>query len=70
MLTTRLGDKIDRVRGGAAPLAPSWRPTQQPLTSGRDPWVRRLIIGGLAVLGLTLVLFIIYAIVLHSGITG
>ena len=70
MLASRLGDKIDRVRGGAAPLAPSWRPTQQPLTSGRDPWVRRLIIGGLAVLGLTLVLFIVYAIVLHSGITG
>ena len=69
MLAARLGEKIDRARGGASPLAPAWRPLQQPLTTGRDPMVKRLLTAGIVVLGLTLVLYVVYAIVLHSGVS-
>jgi len=69
-LVARLGDKIDRARGGPAPLAPAWRPSTDALARRRDPWARRLMLGGAVALGLTMVLFITYAIVLRAGASG
>jgi type VI secretion system protein ImpK len=68
--TTRA--RIDRIRGGAsalAELAPDWRlPAGEAVVHGRDAWTRRLlyIAGGAFAFAVTL--FILYTLVLRSGI--
>jgi type VI protein secretion system component VasF len=63
-------DKIRRIRKTTSDLSPRWRiPPEAVQVSGKDPMLRRFLIGAVACLVLTLVLFTIYKIVLRSGIS-
>jgi type VI secretion system protein ImpK len=42
--TSRVGDRIGRLRGVPGDLAPSWRPGNDAV-AGRDPWIRPLAVG-------------------------
>jgi type VI secretion system protein ImpK len=61
-------EKILRIRGGRSELSPAWRPPQEVIPTTRDPWVRRLVIITLCTLGVALVLFVVFKIVLHTGV--
>jgi len=65
--------KIERIRGGAftaAELAPDWRlPANEQLARGRDRWSRRLLVIAGAALGVTIALFLLYQLLLRSGIS-
>ena len=66
--TSRLREQLTRMRGGLPPLAPDWAiPTGEVVTRTSDPWLRRLLFAGAATLGVALVLYIIYLIILRSG---
>jgi len=64
--------KIARIRGGApntGELAPDWKvPATEQLKRGRDPVAKRLTIIAAAALGITIVLFLLYLLLLRSGI--
>lgn len=61
-------DKIRRIRGNMGPLSPAWALPNETLRSGADPLVRKLTIAAIACAGLMVVLFVIYKIVLGSGV--
>ena len=61
------GDKIRRIRGHFGPLSPAWVPPPEAARSGKDPWVRKLAIGAIVCAALTILLFVVYALVLNSG---
>lgn len=61
-------DKIRRIRGGQGPLSPAWALPNEALPSGSDPLVRKLGIAAIACAGLMVLLFVIYKIVLGSGV--
>lgn len=64
-------DKIRRIRGGASDLSPAWMlPSEPPRAIGVDPWVRRLTIAAGSCFALTLVLFVIFKLVLGSGVSS
>jgi type VI secretion system protein ImpK len=66
--TSRLRDLLTRMRGGTPPMAPDWAiPSGEVVTQTRDPWLRRLLFAGAGTLGIALVLYLIYFIVLRSG---
>lgn len=60
---------IRSVRGEIA-LSTSWRPVDESIQRARDPWLRRL--GVLAVVGLVTAttLFVVYSVLLRSGLAG
>ena len=64
--------KIARIRSGSpgvAELSPDWRlPGVEQLTRGRDIWTRRLTMAAAGALGLALVLFVLYHLLLRSGL--
>ncbi len=62
-------EKIRRIRGARGELAPAWRPPQEAIPTPRDAWVRRLAIIAGATLAVAIVLFAIFAVSLHGGIT-
>ncbi len=62
-------EKILRIRGGQGELAPAWRPRDDAIPQRRDPWVRRLAIAAVALWALALVLFVVYELALHGGLT-
>jgi len=60
--------KLRRIRGPFNGLAPSWKLPGDVVQRAGDPWVRKLgIIAGVAA-GLMVVMFIIYKLVLSSGV--
>jgi type VI secretion system protein ImpK len=65
--------KIERIRGAAAgvgEMAPDWRlPSSEQVSHGRDVWARRLTFAAAGVLAVTLALFVLYKLLLRSGIT-
>jgi type VI secretion system protein ImpK len=64
-------DKIRRIRGGAGDLSPAWiLPADPPRAAGTDPWVKRLTIAAGSCLVLALVLFVIFKVVLGSGVSS
>jgi type VI secretion system protein ImpK len=64
-------DKIRRIRGGAGDLSPGWfLPADPPRAAGTDPWVKRLTIAAGSCCVLTLVLFVIFKVVLGSGVSS
>lgn len=64
-------DKIRRIRGGTGDLSPAWAlPAEPPRAAGADPWVKRLTIAACACLAFTLVLFVIFKLVLGSGVSS
>lgn len=62
--------KIRRIRGTGPGLSPSWMlPKENLQFASVDVWVKRLMIGSGALVGLTLLLFAIYKLTLSSGIS-
>ena len=43
-VASRLGERVSRIRGGPGDLTPAWRPPNDAVV-GRDPWLRRLVLG-------------------------
>ncbi|HEY2377824.1 MAG TPA: DotU family type IV/VI secretion system protein [Gemmatimonadaceae bacterium] len=67
VLAGQLSEKIDRVHGGVGELSPEWRPSSTEIGQPRDVWVPRLIATAAAAGVLALVLYVGFAISLHSG---
>ncbi len=65
-VTTRVGERINRLRGAPGDLAPSWRPPDDGVVE-RDPWLRRLTIGAIASAVLAVVLWGTYAFLLQGA---
>ncbi len=63
-----VAEKIRRIRGGFAGLAPAWAVPQESLAPPKDFWTRRLFYAALGCLVLTLLLFIIYKLSLSAGV--
>jgi type VI secretion system protein ImpK len=61
-------EKIRRIRGRMGPLSPSWALPDEKPRSGSDPLVRKLSILAIACASLMVLLFVIYKIVLGSGV--
>ncbi len=62
------GEKIRRIRGPFGPLSPNWAPPPEKATMAADPWVRKLGIIAAISAGLMIFLFIVYKLVLGSGV--
>jgi type VI secretion system protein ImpK len=62
------GEKIRRIRGPFGGLSPNWAPPPEKAKPAADPWVRKLGITAAVCAGLMVLLFIIYKIVLDSGV--
>jgi type VI secretion system protein ImpK len=68
-LARAVGEKISRIRGGQGDLAPQWAaPSGEVLSSLRDPWNRILGLAAACTFAVALVLFIIFKLVLRSGV--
>jgi type VI secretion system protein ImpK len=65
-VTTRVGERINRLRGAPGDLAPAWRPPDDGVVE-RDPWLRRLTIGAIASAVLAVVLWGTYAFLLQGA---
>lgn len=67
VLAAQVSDKIERVHGGVGELSPHWRPSTTEIVQPKDRWFPRLVAGAAAVVVLALVLYVGFAISLHSG---
>jgi type VI secretion system protein ImpK len=64
-------DKIRRIRQPRGEIAPYWRLPPQPFTQGsRDPWVKRMMWIATGSVGVALLAFFLYLIVLRSGLSS
>ena len=63
-------DKIRRVRGGMGPLSPSGMPPAEAIRSGADPMVRQLGILAIACAVAMILAFVVYKLVLGSGVAA
>lgn len=64
-------EKMQRIRGGPRPLSPGWAPPRDALIRKTyDPWARRLAFGALGFVGLAVVLFVFFKVILISGVSG
>jgi len=61
-------DKIRRIRGRLGPLSPAGLPPAETVLVKVDPWIRRLQIAAIATAALLVVLFVVYKLVLGSGV--
>ena len=65
-----VGDKITRIRGSSGTLAPSWAvPGSETIPVARDPWLKPLLIGAASAAIVGLVLWVVMALALHSGLS-
>jgi len=70
-ITDSTVDKIRRIRGGAAAISPSWElPPEAVRKPGTDPLAKKIGIAAAACFALALVLFIVYKIILGSGVSS
>jgi type VI secretion system protein ImpK len=69
---SQIDAKIRRIRGAPpADLAPDWSlPTDEDVVLGRDPWARRLSLAAAGAAGLAVLLYLLYRMLLGSGIAG
>ncbi len=65
-ITTRMGERIARLRGAPGDLAPAWRPPDDARVE-RDPWLRRLTVGAVASVVLAVALWGMYTMLLRSA---
>jgi type VI secretion system protein ImpK len=64
-------EKIRRIRGGAGELSPAWELSPEtPRKLGTDPLVKKIGIAAAGCFGLALLLFILYKMILGSGISS
>ena len=70
-LVSAIQEKIRRVRGPAGPLSPrGLLPSDAIRVANADPWVRRLAIAAISIVGLALVLFVVFKFLLNAGLSG
>jgi len=70
-LVTAIQEKLRRVRGPSGPLSPrGLLPSDAVRVAHSDPWVRRLGILTISIVALTLIAFVIFKLVLNSGLSG
>jgi type VI secretion system protein ImpK len=67
VIAAQVSEKIERVHAGIGELSPAWRPSPAEIAQPVDRWVPRLIAGAAAAVVLALVLYVGFAISLHSG---
>jgi type VI secretion system protein ImpK len=67
LLSSQLSQKIERVHGGPAELSPGWRPSAVEIGRAREKWVPRLVAVAITAAAVALVLYVGFAISLHSG---
>ena len=67
VLGAQVSEKIERVHGGIGELSPAWRPSSAEIGQPADRWVPRLIATAAAAVLLAVVLYVGFAISLHSG---
>lgn len=67
VLSVQISEKIERVHGGTGELSPHWRPSPADISRPRDRWVPRLVAAAISAAVLALVLYVGFAISLHSG---
>jgi type VI secretion system protein ImpK len=68
-LLSAVQEKIRRVRGASGPLSPKGLPPSDAVRIVRsDPWIRRLAITACIIFGLTLALFVVFKVLLGSGL--
>lgn len=61
--------KIERVRGTSAVLAPpAALPVDEPMPKLRDPWLRKLLVALVVLLGVTVVLFLVFSLSLGRDV--
>lgn len=65
-ISSRVADRLARMRGPQGDLAPAWRPPADRVDT-RDPWLRRLTIGAIASAVLMVALWGGYALLLRSS---
>lgn len=65
-ISSRVGERLARMRGTPGDLAPAWRPPSDRVDT-RDPWLRRLTIGAIASAVLMVALWGGYYLMLRSG---
>jgi type VI secretion system protein ImpK len=65
-VTTRVGERIVRLRGPLGDLAPAWRPPDDGVVE-RDPWLRRLTVGAIASALLAVALWGTYSLLLRGS---
>jgi type VI secretion system protein ImpK len=70
-ISSTVHQKIQRIRGTApAELTPEWqRPAQEKIALGQDVWARKLKLILAGTFGLALLLYLVYTLVLRSGIS-
>ena len=70
-LVTAIQEKLRRVRGPSGPLSPrGLLPSDAVRVAHSDPWVRRLGILTISIVVLTVIAFVIFKLVLNSGLSG
>jgi len=70
-LTTSVQTKIQRIRGMRTTLPETWLlPQNEVVAAAADPWVRRLRTIAVATLGVALLLYILYSVLLGSTVGG
>jgi len=65
----RTADKIHRIRGPFSGLSPNWMLPPETIRGRVDPWVKKLMIIAVSTAALMVLLFVIYKIVLGSGVS-
>lgn len=65
-ITSRLHERLSRMRGASGDLAPSWRPPTDRVDA-TDPWLRRLTLLAVASVIIMAVLWGTYGLMLRSG---
>lgn len=69
LMLDRATEKIRRIRGKPVDLSPSWALPAEAPRAHTDKWVRRLAIGALACVVFTVLLFLVFKLVLGSGVS-
>ena len=66
-----VAEKITRIRGPLPGFSPAWAvPEGAVVTRGPDPWVKRLMMTALIAVGITVVFFVLFKILLAVGGSG
>jgi type VI secretion system protein ImpK len=67
-IIARVGERVDRIREPSGRLAPEWAPTASASAPAPDRWLRRLWTVAAALFGLWIVLFVLFTILLRTGV--
>ena len=68
--TEQIREKIRRIRGYNPELSPAWAPPAEAPRRAVDPWVKRLLVISICMVGLAIVLFVVYKIFLMSAVSA